>query len=116
MKNRIVYIAAALDCIRLINEYTKDYQFETFIADKKTQDAVIRNIEVIGQALKDYGVDSLIDADPSMPWIQMAGMRNILAHEYLGVDVNLVWEVVASHLIPLQRALERIKQSNHQND
>ncbi len=116
MKRRAIYIAAALDCIYLINEYTKDYQFDTFIADKKTQDAVIRNIEVIGQALKDYGVDALIDADPSMPWIQIAGMRNILAHEYLGVDVNLVWEVVVSHLAPLQRALERIKLSNHQND
>jgi len=108
MKNKAVYIAAALDCIHLINEYTKDYQFDNFKADKKTQDAVIRNIEIIGQALKDYGVDSLVDADPSTPWLQIAGMRNILAHEYLGVDVNLVWEVVVSHLGTLEQALERI--------
>lgn len=109
MKNKTIYIEAALDCIHSIKEYTEGCQVDDFLADRKTQDAVIRNIEVIGQALKDYGVDSLIDADSDMPWLQIAGMRNILVHEYLGVDIDLVWEVVVSHLTPLQRSLERIK-------
>ena len=85
MKDRLVYIAAALDSIELIQSYTAGYDLSGFLDDRKTQDAVIRNLEIIGQALKDFGIESLLTIIPAMPWRQIAGMRNILAHEYLGV-------------------------------
>ena len=109
MKHKMAYIEAALDSIRFIWEFTEGYQLEDFLSDRKTQDAVIRNIEVIGQALKDYGVDFLVAADPDQPWQQIAGMRNVLAHEYFGVDIHLVWGVLSNHLISLQESLERIR-------
>lgn len=106
MKDKSVYIATALECIDLIRQYTAGYALETFLDDRKTQDAVIRNLEVIGQALKDYGIDSLNAKKPHVPWAQIAGMRNILAHEYLGVDIVMVWDTVQLHLSSLKQALE----------
>lgn len=108
MKDQSVYIATALECIVLIKEYTSGYTLDTFLEDRKTQDAVIRNLEVIGQTLKDYGIDKLNEKKPQMPWAQIAGMRNILAHEYLGVDIAMVWHTVQLHLTALQQALEEL--------
>lgn len=108
MKDKSVYIAAALECIDLIKDYTAGYTLEIFLDDRKTQDAVIRNLEIIGQAIKDYGVDLLDEKRPDIPWSQIAGMRNILAHEYLGVDVVMVWDTVQLHLNILQQALEKL--------
>jgi len=96
VKNSWVYIATALECIDLIMEYTSGL----------TQDAVVRNFEVIGQAPKDYGLDALKEKRPDIPWSQITGMRNVLAHEYLGVDMILIWDTVKLHLNELKQALE----------
>lgn len=109
MKDRSVYIAVVLECIDLIFEYTDGMSAETFLEDRKTQDAVVRNLEIIGQALKDYGVDFLVEKVPEIPWIQIAGMRNVLAHEYLGVDMILVWEIVQNKLSELQQGLKALQ-------
>jgi len=108
MKDPVVFIAAALESIALIRSYTAGYELGDFLADRKTQDAVIRNLAIIGQTIKDFGVELLTDENPTIPWLQIAGMRNVLAHEYLGVDVVLIWETLGSHLPPLQQALEEI--------
>lgn len=106
MKDTSVYIATALECIDLIKEYTTGYTQDMFLEDRKTQDAVIRNLEVIGQALKDYGIDLLNEKKPQIPWSQIAGMRNILAHDYLGVDMVMIWDTIKTHLDDLRQALE----------
>jgi uncharacterized protein with HEPN domain len=93
----------------LIQNYTSGFTLETFLADRKTQDAVIRNLEVIGQALKDFGMEVLTEKMPQMPWSQVAGMRNILAHEYLGVDMVMIWDTVQLHLNDLRQALEAVR-------
>jgi uncharacterized protein with HEPN domain len=108
MKDRFIFIATALESIELIQSYTEGYDLTGFLADRKTQDAVIRNLEIIGQALKDFGIETLLSELPNMPWREIAGMRNILAHEYLGVDAVMVWETVQAHLDTLQQALETI--------
>jgi len=64
MKDTSVYITTALECIDLIKEYTSGQTLDTFLEDRKTQDAVIRNLEVIGQTLKDYGIDLLNAKQP----------------------------------------------------
>lgn len=108
MKDNLIYLLTALECIDLIHEYTQGYCLENFLADRKTQDVVIRNLEIIGQMLKDYGLDELAKKDPTTPWYKVAGMRNVLAHEYLGVDHVLIWETVEKQLGALQAALENI--------
>ncbi len=109
MKDKSVYIATALECIDLIKDYTSGYTLENFLADRKTQDAVVRNLEVIGQALKDFGIEALTEKVSQISWFQVAGMRNILAHEYLGVDMVMIWDTVQLHLNDLRQALEAIQ-------
>lgn len=111
MKSNSVYIATALECIDLIKDYTSGYTLESFLADRKTQDAVVRNLEVIGQTLKDFGIEELTEKVPQTPWSQVAGMRTILAHEYLGVDMVMIWDTVKLHLDDLRKALETVQGS-----
>lgn len=108
MKDRFVFIAAALESIGLIDAYILGFDLSAFLADRKTQDAVIRNLEIIGQALKDFGVDALARNRPDMPWREIAGMRNVLAHDYLGVDPEMVWSTVEKDIQPLRVALEKL--------
>jgi uncharacterized protein with HEPN domain len=108
VKDRSVFIAAALESIELIQAYTEGYDLPGFLNDRKTQDAVVRNLEIIGQALKDFGVESLLATHPDMPWREIAGMRNVLAHEYSGVDPVMVWDTVKTHLETLRQVLEEI--------
>ncbi len=56
---------------------------------------------------KDIGIDDLATHHPNVPWKQIAGMRNVLAHQYLGVDLNLIWKVVEDYLAPLGTAIDR---------
>jgi uncharacterized protein with HEPN domain len=107
MSRQQLYLLHALDCIQRIERYTADGQ-DVFLTDTKTQDAVIRNLEVIGQCVKDYGADRLVSHMPDIPWDKVAGTRNVLAHEYLGVDIDLIWEIIASHLNDVKNALELI--------
>ena len=106
-KNRSVYIRHVYDCVGWIKEYVQAGKDE-FFQDRKTQDAVIRNLEVIGQAVKDLGTDSLVHSHPETPWIQIAATRNFLAHQYLGVDLALVWNIVEQHLPQLEEQIIEI--------
>ena len=112
MKDKSIFILAALESIELIQSYTDGFVLDDFLGDKKTQDAVIRNLEIIGQALKDFGIDVLAEKIPNIPWYQIAGMRNILAHDYLGVDIVMVWDTTQNHLEVLHRALEKIRKDD----
>ena len=73
-------------------------------ATARTQDAVIRNLEIVGQIVRDLGPESLADHRPEVPWARIAGARNILAHQYLGVDLSLVWNIVERDLTALEVA------------
>lgn len=103
-KDPAVYIRHIHDCILRIETYVADGR-TAFFNDPKTQDAVIRNLEVIGQAVKDLGTDRLSAEQPAIPWAQIAGTRNVLAHQYLGVDLNLVWNIVEQNLPDLKSAI-----------
>jgi uncharacterized protein with HEPN domain len=103
VKDQRVYLFHAIDAIDAILTYTADGSDE-FFKDAKTQDAVIRNVEIIGQAVK--GVDQDTRAlDPTIPWRRIAGMRDKLIHDYFGVDLSLVWDVVERELPGLRPRL-----------
>jgi uncharacterized protein with HEPN domain len=108
MKDKTIFIHTALDCVVHIEEYIRDLSLDDFLNDRKTQDAVIRNLEVIGQTIKDFGSDDLAADYPEISWHQIAGMRNIIAHEYLGIDLVLVWETITNHFSSLKIVLEKI--------
>lgn len=87
--------------IAKIRRYVAGYDFETFSGDEKTADAVIRNIEVIGEAIR-HIPDDLRQRYPDIPWRQIAGMRDKLIHDYMGVDLEYVWNVASVRINDLE--------------
>ncbi len=104
MKDRRVFLQHLGECLTKIREYTVEGR-DAFLSDGKTQDAVIRNLEIVGQIVRDLGPETLAAQRPEVPWVRIAGARNILAHQYLGVDVALVWNIVEHDLGALEIAI-----------
>ena len=106
MKGDHVYLAHIRDEAQRALDYTRDGR-DAFFSDAKTQDAVIRNIEVIGEATKCLG-DELKAAHSDVPCRQIAGMRDTLIHRYFGVKLDLVWQVVERDLPGFKARIEAI--------
>jgi uncharacterized protein with HEPN domain len=78
-----------------------------FSADEKTADAVVRNLEVVGEAAR-HVPDEVTRQYPDIPWDKMRGIRNVLAHEYFGLDMTIVWQTLKDDLPPLVPLLQRV--------
>jgi uncharacterized protein with HEPN domain len=103
VKDDRLYLLHVRDAVDRIREYTSAGR-DAFFGDPKTQDAVIRNLEVVGEAVKRISA-AATSSKPEIPWKQIAGMRDVLIHNYFGVNLDLVWEVVDTHLGPLAAAI-----------
>jgi len=88
-------------------QFTEDMDYETFRKDRKSQLAVVRCLEVIGEAAKRLS-DTFRNNHPSIPWSSMAGMRDVLIHAYDRVDLERVWTTLREDLPPLIKALDSI--------
>lgn len=111
-KDRHVYLAHARDCCARILDYTAGGR-EVFLSDSKTQDATLRNLEIIGQCFKDADLATLEQTHPDVPWRDIAAFRNILAHVYLGIELSIVWDVIANQLPALHARLQEILKNWH---
>jgi uncharacterized protein with HEPN domain len=99
------YIADILTAAREVAEFTEGMDYEAFRADKKTVNAVIRSLEVMGEAAKRIPEDVRAQY-PDIPWKRIAGMRDKLIHEYAGVDLEVVWTVLNEELPPMKVHVE----------
>ena len=88
-----------IECISRITAYTEHVNYDDYQRDYKTQDAVIRNIEIIGEAVKSLS-DGLKNRCPGIQWKNIAGTRDKLIHDYFGVNIDIVWSI-AKEEIPL---------------
>lgn len=106
MKHDRLYLTHILEAVEKIQRYTADGR-EEFTSDSRTQDAVLRNFEIIGEATKRLSQKTR-DKQPDIPWKQIAGFRDVLIHDYMGVDLDEVWNVVESSIPPLLDAVRAL--------
>lgn len=104
MRDRSLYLKDILHAIESIETFLTGMNFETFRADDKTASAVIRKLEVIGEAVKQLPEEAR-QRYPDIPWKQVAGMRDKLIHFYFGVDPGLIWQTVHNRLPSLKATI-----------
>lgn len=100
-----LYLQDIITSITSIEDYVKGLSFEEFSHDKKTVDAVVRNLEIIGEAARNVPKD-VRDKYPDIPWERMVSMRNKVLHEYFGVDIEILWQTINEDLLPLEEQIK----------
>jgi len=102
-----IRVTDILECIDRIACYTEDMTLAEFQGDNKTSDAVLRNLEIIGEAAR-HVPKEIQDRYPDLPWMEMRAMRNIVIHEYFGVNLNIIWHTINYNLPPIVPRLKEI--------
>lgn len=92
-----LYLQDIIDSGEAIQDFVKDYSEDEFIGDRKTYSAVIREFEIIGEAVGKLPED-IREEYPQVPWRDIKDFRNLLIHEYFGVDLELIWQVICDEL------------------
>ena len=111
IKDDSVYLRHIVDAANQIYEYIKDLDFESFIKSRLIQDAVIRELEIIGEASKNL-TKEILKENPTIPWKDIAGMRDKLIHGYMGVNLDDVWKTTKDDVPALKDQINKILKKN----
>ena len=106
-----LFLADMIEFCERVIQYTDGLTREQFESERKTYDATIRNVELIGEAAKNLP-DDVTDRYPDIPWRRIKRTRNILAHVYFGVDNDTLWNIIQNEIRPL---LDRLREIEHDN-
>lgn len=104
MKDDRIYLLHIRECIEKINQYTVPGR-AVFLANPLVQDAVLRNLQILAESCGRLS-ETLKAAHPDTDWRNIAGFRNVIVHDYLGIDVEQIWEIIAQNLPPLRKSIE----------
>lgn len=102
-----VYLLHIIDAVGQIETYVSGISYEDFISSRMHQDAVIRQFEILGEATKNISTHTR-NNHPDIPWKDIAGMRDILIHQYFGVDLGSVWDSATSDMPAIKPLLEKL--------
>lgn len=103
----ILYLQDILTSISRIEDYTKSLSLKDLEDDWKTIDAVVRNLEILGEAAKNMP-EEVVEKYPDIPWSNMVSMRNKVIHEYFGVDLDILWKTIKEDLPLLEKQIEEV--------
>jgi len=95
-----------LEALRKIQLYTAGMDHSAFLQDEKTIDAVVRNLEVLGEAARQIPA-AYAAGNPLVPWGKITGLRNRIVHDYFGLDLDIIWQIIRNDLPPLKAQLEK---------
>jgi len=109
MKNRDynIFIEDILEAMNKIERYIRGLKYEEFVKNEMAVDAVIRNLEIIGEASKNIPED-IKEKYSKIPWKRMIGLRNIAIHEYFGVDLSIIWEIITKNIPETRNIIEKM--------
>lgn len=109
MKDRphLLFLEDILISIQKIEDYIGGMSFEGFKDDSRTIDAVLRNLEIIGEASKNVPSE-IREGHPDIPWGRMTGLRSIVSHEYFGIDLSIIWRIVTVNLPETKPLIENL--------
>ena len=110
MKDDRLYLSHILEAIDRVHSYTSAGR-SAFRQDLKTQDAVIHNLQIVGEAAKKVSAETRA-AHPEMPWRNMTGLRDRVVHDYFGVSLDIVWDVVENHLPRLREQVKKLLEAD----
>lgn len=113
-KDAKIFVEHILECIERIEQYTAQVTKDEFLGSVQLQDAVIRRIEIIGEAVKNIP-GKIKDRYQDIAWKEIAGMRDILIHQYFGVDLELTWKAAKEDIGQLKTRMLKIKEDLQQN-
>ncbi|KKL12941.1 hypothetical protein LCGC14_2530730 [marine sediment metagenome] len=101
MRNNLVYLRHIRDAIEKVEKYLGDTTFEVFSQNDMMVDAVVRELEIIGEAARNLS-DEFCEKHSRIWWSSIRGMRNVLIHEYFGIDLNIIWDTCKNNLPELR--------------
>lgn len=108
-----VYLDDILESIQQIESYLEDVEEKEFYKDAQKQDAVLRRLEIIGEAVKQVP-DNVRNQYPDVPWRRIAGMRDVIIHQYFGIMLNRIWVAIEEDLPELKVNIHTIKENQSQ--
>jgi uncharacterized protein with HEPN domain len=106
-KDPKIFLLHILESINEIERNVKNLSKDKFFELTTIQDAIVRRLEIIGEAVKNLP-DSFKKRYPEIPWKKIAGLRDVLIHEYFGVDLDLVWKIINKDILKLKKQIERL--------
>ena len=106
-KEHLIFIEHILESIKDIESYSQSISKNKFFGDKKSQDAIVRRIEIIGEAVKNLPIE-FTNKYPFIPWSEIARTRDKMIHHYFGVDLDAVWDIVKEDLPELKKDIKEI--------
>ena len=108
-RNVALYVQDIVEALRNVVEFTTGMTRSEFFDDKKTRDATIRNLEIMGEAAKKVP-DGIRSLAPDIPWRRVAGLRDVLAHDYFGIDSAILWDIIVNEVPALVWKFEQLRE------
>lgn len=106
-----VFLDDMCEAIDKVGRYIEGLTYETFVSNDMVVDAVIRNLEIIGEAARCIP-EHVRNSGPEIPWSKMTGLRNLVAHEYFGVDLSIIWQIASKNIVDTKPLIEALRTSS----